>query len=272
VPSRDSAELAALRERVESLQWFHKIDFGDGIISPGVADLALLRAQADIYFEGGIEGKSVLDIGCWDGFNSIEAVRRGAGRVLATDHWVWAHHPWANRSTIELAREHLAPGLQIMDIDVPDLSPERVGRFDIVLFCGVFYHLRHPFQVLESVARVVSETLIVETAMDAADVPRPAMIFYPADELNGDGSNWWGPNRACVEAMLRDVGFPDVRFTPHPIAPDCGIFRARCSAATRTNAKAEEAAVASTSIPARDSFSPRRSVPKLLRWRLPGRG
>ncbi len=220
------AEEDGLRGAVERLHWFHQIDFGGGVISPGLAPLAQLQAQAEIYFAPGVSGKSVLDIGCWDGFNSIEAIRRGARRVLATDHWVWANHPWASRETIELARKHIAPALEIRDVDVPDLSPETVGRFDLVLFCGVFYHLRHPFQALEGVASLVTETLIVETHLDGCEIDRPAMIFYPGTELNGDGSNWWGPNRRCVEAMLKDVGFSHVEFTRHATVSGRGVFRA----------------------------------------------
>ncbi len=226
MPVRGEDEIAALRAEVNHLQWFHSIDFGDQIVSPGLASIEQLRAQADIYFAGGLAGLSVLDIGCWDGFNSIEAIRRGARRVLATDYWVWAHHPWASRATIELARKHVAPSLEIREIDVPDLRSEAVGRFDLVLFCGVFYHLRHPLRVLEGVARLAAKTLILETHLDAQEIERPAMVFYPGDELNGDGSNWWGPNRPCIEAMLRDVGFKQVEFFRHPTALTRGIFRA----------------------------------------------
>ena len=95
-----------------------------------------------------------------------------------------------------------------MDIDLPELTPSSVGRFDIVLFAGVLYHLKNPLWGLETVARLTSSLLVVETAMDAVDQPRPMMVFYPGTELNGDPTNWWGPNRQCVEAMLRDVGFP----------------------------------------------------------------
>lgn len=197
------------------------------MVTPGQISLSILRAQAAIYFRQGVEGRTVLDIGTWDGFNAIEAVRRGASRVLATDHWVWQHHEWATSATIELARDRLAPILEIADIDVPDLSPERVGTFDVVLFCGVLYHVRHPLRTLEGVARLATDTLIVETHLDARHSQRPTMVFYPSTELNGDGSNWWGPNRPCVEAMLRDVGFRTVEFIASPAARNRGIFRAR---------------------------------------------
>jgi tRNA (mo5U34)-methyltransferase len=214
-----------ITDRVAALRWFHSIDLGGGIVTPGQAPISELRDRAAIYFADGIVGKSVLDIGCWDGFNSLEAARRGAARVVATDHWVWHHHEWASRRTIELVREVAAPDLEIRDIDVADLSLETVGVFDVVLFCGVFYHLRNPFLALEKIARLARETLIVETHLDAGEIDRPAMIFYPGSELNVDPSNWWGPNRLCVEAMLRDVGFSRIDYTAGGL--NRGIFRAR---------------------------------------------
>jgi tRNA (mo5U34)-methyltransferase len=217
----------ALREKVNSLPWYHEIDFGGGVLSPGQSKNEWLRSMADVYFDEPLEGSSVLDIGCWDGFNSFEAARRGAKRVLATDHYAWSPQCWGSRESFELARTHLAPEVEVLDIDVPDLRSETVGTFDVVLFCGVLYHLRHPFAALEQISRLVTRTLVVETRMDAQGLDRPAMIFYPTNELGNDASNWWGPNRACVEAMLRDVGFARVLFTPTPFQPTRGIFHAR---------------------------------------------
>ena len=94
--ARPAAE-SDLRARVDALRWHHQIDFGNGILSPGSVSLDVLRAQAEIYFQFGIRGQSFLDIGCWDGFNSIEAHRRGASRVLATDHYVWSEESWGRR-------------------------------------------------------------------------------------------------------------------------------------------------------------------------------
>jgi tRNA (mo5U34)-methyltransferase len=215
-----------LHREVAKLNWWHQIDLGDGVITPGSADIGYLNSCADIYFAGGLAGRSFLDIGCWDGFNSLEAVRRGASRVLATDHWVWANVPWASRKNIELVRDSAAPQMEIMDIDLPDLTPERVGTFDFVLFAGVLYHLPNMIAGLEQAAALTNDVLVVETYLDADDIPRPAAIFYPGTELNNDGSNWWGPNQACVEGMLRNAGFAHVQFTRPPFAPTRGIFRA----------------------------------------------
>jgi tRNA (mo5U34)-methyltransferase len=114
-----------------------------------------------------------------------------------------------------------------MDIDVFDLTPQAVGTFDVVLFSGVLYHMRHPFLAIERIAPLATEVLVLETHLDALNVDRPAMVFYPTTELNNDPTNWWGPNPACVEAMLSDIGFRTVTYQPHPIhAPTRGIFKA----------------------------------------------
>jgi hypothetical protein len=97
-----------------------------------------------------------------------------------------------------------------MLLDVYDLSPDRIGRFDLVLFAGVLYHLRHPLLALEKVASVTADQLILCTHIDLIQVKRPAMAFYPGNELNNDITNWWGPNLPALEAMLKSVGFGDV--------------------------------------------------------------
>ncbi|PSH63742.1 methyltransferase type 11 [Phyllobacterium brassicacearum] len=218
--------LEELQRRVNSLPWHHQIDFGNGVLAPGNTPIEVLQAQAAIYFDRIVHGKTFLDIGAWDGFNSFEAFNRGASRVLATDHFAWSDQCWGKREAFELARAHLAPAVEVLDIDLPELSSESVGAFDVVLFAGVFYHLRHPFAVLEQVSTLAKEWLIVETHLDALDYGRPAMVFYPTNELANDHTNWWGPNPTCVIAMLKDVGFTTVEFIVHPFHSNRGIFRA----------------------------------------------
>lgn len=224
VPNNSEREL---RERALQLPWFHQIDLGQRVLTPGLSPIGMLKAQADIYFRFGVRGKSFLDIGCWDGFNSFEASRRGARDVLATDHFAWSSQCFGKRESFEIARSLLAPEVRVEEIDIPDLSVERVGQFDIVLFAGVFYHLRHPFLVLEQISTLVIETLIIETHLDALENERPAMIFYPGRELCNDATNWWGPNVACVTAMLKDVGFSKVEFTKHSHSDSRGVFHAK---------------------------------------------
>jgi tRNA (mo5U34)-methyltransferase len=213
-----------LQRRVDGLPWFHEIDFGNGVRSSGATPHEVLRSQADVYFKDGLAGRTLIDIGCWDGFNSFEGARRGAARVLATDHFAWSGDGWGSRDSFELARQHLAPQVEVLDIDVSEIRESTVGRFDVVLFCGVLYHLRDPLGALAQVSGICDGTIVVETHLDAADVDRPAMIFYPGDELAGDPTNWWGPNQACVTAFLRDVGCRRVEFTPNPVHATRGIF------------------------------------------------
>jgi len=212
-----------LVRKVGRLSWFHSIDFGNGIVAPGQTPLEYLKAKADICFRGGVAGRSVLDVGCWDGYYSFEAKRRGAARVVATDQFVWSR---GHREAFELARSQLAPDLEAIDIDVHDINESSLGRFDIVLFLGVFYHLRNPFLALESLAKVCKETMVVETQLDAMELPRPAMIFYPGRELADDPTNWWGPNVSCVQAMLHDLGF-ECEVIRNPVHADRGVFIGR---------------------------------------------
>lgn len=94
-----------------------------------------------------------------------------------------------------------------------------MGAFDVVLFLGVLYHLRHPLLALERVASVTRD-LILKTVVDMLGIGRPAAAFYPERELSDDPTNWWGPNPAAVEGMLRAVGFRAARrVTPLPSLP-----------------------------------------------------
>ena len=220
------AALEALRARINQLPWHHQIDFGNGILSPGNTKLDVLRAQADVYFRDGVQGRSVLDVGCWDGFNSFDARVRGASRVLATDHFAWSEKCWGKRECIDIAHAALGIDIEILDIDLPAISRDSLGGFDIVLFLGIFYHLRNPFLALEQAAAVCDDLIIIETHLDAMDQEKPAMIFYPTNQLANDPSNWWGPNPACIMAMLFDLGFSS-EYTPHPVYGNRGIFHGR---------------------------------------------
>jgi tRNA (mo5U34)-methyltransferase len=132
--------------------------------------------------------------------------------VLATDCYSWGGGGWGTQEGFLLAREVLGSRVEDRRIDVMDLTPELVGTFDVVFFLGVLYHLRHPLLGLERVAALARELLIVESFVHTrAGEDEPLLAFYPGGELDGDHSNWWGPNPACVEAMLRDVGFRGVR-------------------------------------------------------------
>jgi tRNA (mo5U34)-methyltransferase len=198
------------------IAWFHSFRFPDGEEARGLKRLELLEAEAEAIFAPGVAGKSVLDVGAWDGFFSFEAERRGAARVMATDHFCWSGEGWGTRAGFDYAHAKLGSAVETLDIDVPDISPETVGSFDVVLFLGVLYHLKDPLAGLERVAAVARERLVIETETALDILPWPVMRFYEGRELNDDPTNFWAPNRACLAAMLREVGFAgcEIRTSP----------------------------------------------------------
>jgi tRNA (mo5U34)-methyltransferase len=214
-------ELDTLRREVNAIQWWHSIDLGNGIVTPG-PDPTPARLR-EIQFPDDLSGLSVLDIGAWDGFFSFEAERRGAARVLATDSFCWGQGGWGTKAGFELARRALGSHVEDLTIDPLDISPERVGSFDVVLFIGVLYHMRHPLLALERVFSVTGGQLILTTQVDLAAIERPAIAFYANDELNRDPTNWSGPNPAAVLAMLRVVGFREVRIVSRWCAREASL-------------------------------------------------
>lgn len=203
-----------IRKRVSKIQWFHTLDLGRGIVTPGVDDTP--QKLRDIALPDDLTEQTVLDIGAWDGFFSFTAEQRGAARVLATDSYCWSGKTWGTKDGFNLARSVLESHVEDRAIDVMELSPESVGIFDLVLFLGVLYHLRHPLLALERVASVTRTRLILETEVDLIGRRRPAMAFYPGTELNRDPTNWWAPNPRCLTDMLKSVGFTRIEMVCSP--------------------------------------------------------
>ncbi len=226
-----------LQAQVDALRWYHTIDLGGGVVTKGVDDTPLRLSAAAL--PASLAGRSVLDIGAWDGFFSFEAERRGASRVVAADYYAWRGVGWGTgqgKAGFELARQALGSRVEDIEIDVLDLSPERIGTFDTVLFLGVLYHLPNPLLALERIAAVTTNLLILETVVDMVGFGRPAAAFYPGRELNGDPTNWWGPNAAAVHGMLHAVGFARVEtVTP----PRSTLFRAARAVSHRLKGKNE---------------------------------
>ena len=204
-----------LRQKVEDIPfWYHTMDLGQGVTTKGISDPKKIIHR--LALPESLSGKTVLDVGAWDGYYSFEAKRRGAKRVLATDWFCWGGQGFS-KAGFDLARQALGLDVDDLVIDVTDLSPDRVGTFDIVLFLGVLYHVKHPIQYLEKVYSVTGDFLVLETAVDLLWMTRPAMVFYPDQELNDDSTNWWGPNIACVKSMLLTVGYKRVEVVYKPV-------------------------------------------------------
>jgi tRNA (mo5U34)-methyltransferase len=203
------ATVSSLRDEVAAIRWWHSIDLGHGVVTPGGYDNRRQIQRAAMPAD--LSGWSVLDIGAWDGFYAFEAERRGASRVVALDHVVW-NDPTVGRHGFDLARRALESKVEDVDCEVHSITPERVGgTYDLVLFLGVLYHIHHPLLALERVASVCDRMLILETHVDLEEIGRPALAYYPGTECANDLSNWFGPNRAAVEAMLKTVGFKTVK-------------------------------------------------------------
>jgi tRNA (mo5U34)-methyltransferase len=151
-----------------------------------------------------LTGKTVLDVSAFDGYFSFAAERFGASRVLTVD----VQRP-AGKDSFEYVRRSLASRVENLEMDVLDISPQTVGRFDVVLFLDVLHHMRHPLLSLEGMASVTRELLVVDTHVDMTFLRSPAIAFYPPN-MRYDDANWCGPNRAAVLGMLRSVGFKKI--------------------------------------------------------------
>jgi tRNA (mo5U34)-methyltransferase len=203
-----------LKRRVSEIRWFHTIDLGNGVITDGIDDtpekLEKIRLPEDL------SGKTVLDIGAWDGFFSFEAERRGAEKVLAIDSFCWSGPGWGSKAGFELARKALSSRVMDMEMEVTDLSPGKIGRFDLTLFLGVLYHLKYPLLALEKVASVTNDQLILETEVDLLEISKPAVAFYAGSELNKDPTNWWAPNLPALCHLVKAAGFQRVEIISGP--------------------------------------------------------
>jgi len=198
--------IGQLIEKFGKLGWYHSIELPDGSVIPGLQTLDQLRERIARYpIPQDLHGKRVLDIGAWDGWFSFEMERRGA-TVVAVDS--------ARQETFFEARRLLNSKVEYIVEDVCHLSPRDIGTFDIVLFFGVLYHLKHPLLALERVCELTRDLACVESLV-IDDPPQPGAIplleFYENTELGGQFDNWCGPNTACMLGFLRTAGFVNPR-------------------------------------------------------------
>lgn len=195
-----------LRAGIAKHKWWHQIELAPGIITPGKSEnrflIKILNLPEDM------TGMDVLDIGAWDGFFSFECEKRGARTVVSCDIWETTGH-----GAFDFAREVLDSKVIPLKESVMDLDPEIDGRFDIVLFLGVLYHLKDPLGGLEKVGAMTKPggRAVVDTVVDVKTLyDRPSMAFYPGAELNDDSSNWWVPNISAINTMMAVSGFSRV--------------------------------------------------------------
>jgi tRNA (mo5U34)-methyltransferase len=212
-----------IRRRVDALgPWFHNLDLKGVSTAPshflGDYPQVKWRRFAGVIPDN-LQGKTVLDIGCNAGFYAMEMKRRGAERVLGLD-----------TDDEYLAQARFAAEVTGLKIEFRKMSAYDVGQlgeqFDLVIFMGVFYHLRHPLLALDLIHEHVARDLLLFQSMlrgssqvgtverdydfwttSQFDNPGYPKMHFIEHKYADDPTNWWAPNRACVEAMLRSAGF-----------------------------------------------------------------
>jgi tRNA (mo5U34)-methyltransferase len=214
-----------LREAIKDYFWWHSIELRPGIVTPGISGSS--KKTIPLYaIPDDLSGRSVLDIGCWDGLFAFECERRGAERVVAADLW-----ENVGRGAFDFAREELGSKVEPLECDVYDL-PGKLGgeRFDLVLFLGVLYHLRHPLLGLEKVGACTKPggMVVIETTIDYESMQqqRPLMAFHPGNELNDDPTSWWSPNPVGLAMMLGAAGFAQMASVIQLWQGNRGIYHA----------------------------------------------
>lgn len=218
-----------IRQRVRELgPWFHNINLRGVMTAPDhfLGDYPSIKWRRFAHaIPDDLEGRSVLDIGCNGGFYAIEMKRRGAGLVVGID---------SDPDYLRQAR--FAAEVRGVELDLRRMSVYEIAklerRFDIVLCMGVLYHLRYPLLALDLLREhVVGDTMVFQSMLRGGEEVQPIDHDYPfaetaifnregypklhfvEHEYCGDPTNWWIPNRACVEALLRSAGF---RILMHP--------------------------------------------------------
>ena len=202
--------------------WYHKFEFAPGIVTPGSRNSQSLLDQLDLPRD--MSGLRVLDIGARDGFFSFECERRGAAEVVPIDYFP------AEQTGFPVAKNILGSQLNLVHENVYNLTPEKYGQFDIVLFLGVLYHLPDPmraldivFGMMKSPAWLYLETVVIDDDLPREIARRPMMQFYPSSSKNSDFTNYWGMTEACVVAILEEC---DLSFVSKSREGERGIFTA----------------------------------------------
>ena len=206
--------------------WYHRIELPHGIVTPGWAPID----PAAYKIPENLEGKRVLDIGAWDGYWTFEALKRGAGEVVAIDDFSdylgtldkRARKAW---ETFDLCRDAFGYSEDVckrIEMSIYDIAESSLGMFDIVFFFGTIYHLRHPLLALDKISAICKGGLYVESAILDDFSPyqgglghgypgqQMVMEFYPGKQYGNNETNWWVPTLVCLMSMVIASGFKEV--------------------------------------------------------------
>ena len=199
--------------------WFHKIEMSTGVFTPGIQDSQGLLNHVNL--PDSLVGKRVLDIGARDGFFSFECEKRGASEVVALDYTS------ADSTGFNVAKEILGSKVEWVNANVYDLNSLELGQFDLILFLGVIYHLRHPYLAIDRLhdsltigGKVIVESHILDGGLvdetgnwiNLSDInPRLENLnmaqIYESGKLVNDLTNAWAPSLDTLVAMFKNSGF-----------------------------------------------------------------
>lgn len=214
-----------LEDEIKSIKWWHRIDLGDGVFTPGTTDSE--EKLSRLHLPEDLTGMSVLDVGAWDGWWSYLCERRGAYPVIAADTWGFD----TGRQGFDLAGKVLKSKVIGVKCDVHELDPKVFGKFDLVLCLGALHHFQNPILALQKLHSVCNGKLILETHLDFTEVDSPVSVFYQNPKPYGDPTCLWGPNAPCVESWMHYAGFHDAHMVNFKVKPaswsgDRGVFHA----------------------------------------------
>lgn len=201
-----------LRKKVHELTWYHNIDLGGGLITPGRSWQHLWEPSARFLEESDLCGKTVLEIGSWDGYFGFRAETLGAAAVMATDI-----KPW---ETFFLAREILGSKVEFRIASIYTLREQfEIESFDVVLCYGVYYHLLHPMLGFVNANHVLKPggSLLLEGAYYRRHEQESLVYFsHGADNLMPhDPTYCTCPTLKALENMLHASHFEVARMNAY---------------------------------------------------------
>ena len=201
--------------QMSDIKWRHRIQLPEGLTAGSKnceEDLRQWKFPSDLF-----QDKAVLDVGSCDGFFSFYSEQNGAKEVCAIDPYRYGFDErWSGKNGFNYAREQLNSKVKDQFIQLEEINPDSVGMWDVVLFLGVFYHLPFPCQILEKVASVCVETLVIETLIDpySETLKDPILKFHPEGFRNHDGTidktTYFVPNTLFLNSYLTRIGFQNV--------------------------------------------------------------
>ena len=237
----------------ERYYWYHTVDLGDGLVTPGLYDYR--QTLSAFPFPENMRGMTVLDVGSATGYFAFEFEKRGA-RVISVelpslrdldrfpgqnvesslrkieamafpetlDKDKFVRRGYSERDLywyllegpFRFCRERLGSRVERCYSTVYDLSLERTGvreGFDYVFFGDVLIHTLYPLKALASLTQLCRGTLLFAGVLPDAPQEPAAMIYIGGDNLAGDEVAWWHPNLSCLVQMLRKLGFATVEQT-----------------------------------------------------------